>query len=105
VKRDVDEAPPGVKIPVVKAAPALAVKMPAKATGKRVVVRKPVGRRVTPGAATPLEETLEILGASTLTIDEGREVINDSAVRKPVVNRKKGAGGRLSRLLNRLGGG
>ena len=69
------------------------------------MVRKPAGNgRVTPGAAVPLEETLEILGASTLTLDESREVINDNAVRRKVEKKKPAAsGGRLSRLLNRLG--
>jgi hypothetical protein len=59
--------------------------------------------RTAPGASTPLESTLEILGASTLTLDEGREIINDSAVRKPVA-RKATGGNRFSKLLSRLGG-
>ncbi|MEY2855101.1 MAG: hypothetical protein RL030_2233, partial [Pseudomonadota bacterium] len=43
--------------------------------------------------------------ASTLTIDESREVINDSAIRrKPDPKKPEGSGGRLSKLLNRLGG-
>jgi hypothetical protein len=105
VKRDVDDQPAAAKAqppkPAVKPAPKPTAKPAAKATGKRVMVRKPQTRR-NPGAPMPLEETLEILGASTLTLDESREIINDSAIRTPVV--KKGSGGRLSRLLNRLGG-
>ena len=77
-----------------------------KPTGKRVVVRKrpdaPLARTA-PGAATPLESTLEILGASTLTLDEGHEILNDPAVRRPV--EKKPSGNRFSKLLSRLGGG
>lgn len=127
-KRDLDDAPaartavaasrPVPKLgPAKTAAPvktAVAAKsngaVPSKAagrpTGKRVVVRKkpdvPLARTA-PGAPTPLESTLEILGASTLTLDESREIINDSAVRQPV--HKKPSGNRFSKLLSRLGGG
>jgi hypothetical protein len=119
IKRDLGDAtaqPSAAehKAPAVaaKAAPAkiapakTAPKAAGKPTGKRVVVRKPETRgRVTPGASVPLESTLEILGASTLTIDESREVINDSAMRrKPEPKKPEGSGGRLSKLLNRLGG-
>ena len=115
IKRDVDDpdpdAAPKPQKPALTARPAKPAdgkgpKATGKPSGKRVVVRKPAApSRVTPGAAVPLEETLEILGASTLTLDESREIINDSAVRKKVDDKKKnGAGGRLSRLLNRLGG-
>ena len=116
-KRDVDDPDPNAASGQARAAAATVkpVKAPegkgpkatGKPSGKRVVVRKPSApARVTPGAAVPLEETLEILGASTLTIDESREIINDSAIRsKPEPKKKNGAGGRLSRLLNRLGGG
>jgi hypothetical protein len=83
-----------------------APKATGKPTGKRVMVRKrpdaPL-RRAAPGAPTPLESTLEILGASTLTLDESREILNDSAVRKPV-ERKSAGGNRFSKLLSRLGG-
>jgi hypothetical protein len=89
--------------PVLKPAPPKATGRP---TGKRVMVRKrpdaPL-RRAAPGAPTPLESTLEILGASTLTLDESREIINDSAVRKPV-DRKSAGGNRFSKLLSRLSG-
>lgn len=114
IKRDLGDAPaqPGAaerKGPAVAAKPAPATTAPkatGKPTGKRVVVRKPEAKgRVTPGASVPLESTLEILGASTLTIDESREVINDSAMRrKPEPKKPEGSGGRLSKLLNRLGG-
>jgi hypothetical protein len=78
-----------------------------KPTGKRVVVRKrpappPPQQRASPGAPNPLESTLEILGASTLTLDESREIVNDSAVRKPI---EKKPGSRFSKLLSRLSGG
>ncbi|MGC4029448.1 MAG: hypothetical protein QM696_11280 [Steroidobacteraceae bacterium] len=116
VKRDVEDAPAAVqaaqaaakvpaKAPVKPAAKTAAkpVRAPAKPTGKRVVVRKG-SSRVPPGAATPLDQTLEILGASTLTLDESREIINDSAIRTPVSTTKTKKGGRLAKLLNRLGG-
>jgi hypothetical protein len=57
--------------------------------------------RVAPGSVAPLESTLEILGASTLTLDEGRAIINDSAVRKPVDRKNVN---RFSKLLSRLSG-
>lgn len=89
--------------PVAKPVPRPAARIAGKATGKpvgkRVVARKRTPPR--PGAPNPLESTLEILGASTLTLDESREIINDSAVRKPL-DRK--SGGRFARLLNRLSG-
>jgi len=74
-------------------------------TGKRVVVRprppqKPA-RAAAPGAPNPLESTLDILGASTLTLDESREIMNDSAIRKPI---EKKSGSRFSKLLSRLSG-
>lgn len=90
--------------PVAKAAPRVAGKSAGKPTGKRVAVRKrpvQVPGRASPGAATPLDSTLEILGASTLSLDEGRAIINDSAERKPL-DRK--GGNRFSRLLSRLSG-
>ena len=94
-----------VAMPVAAQAPGKTAGKPAgKPTGKRVVVRKrpdaPV--RAAPGAPQPLESTLEILGASTLTIDESREIVNDSAVRKPI---EKKSGSRFAKLLNRLSGG
>jgi hypothetical protein len=114
LKLDLDDKPgakAGVNVPVarpvvkpaVKPAAKPALKVAGKATGKpvgkRVVARKRTPPR--PGAPNPLESTLEILGASTLTLDESREIINDSAVRKPL-DRK--SGGRFARLLGRLSG-
>jgi hypothetical protein len=115
LKLDLDDKPKaGAKVPVAKplagAAGKAAMpvakpvnKVPGKATGKpvgkRVVARKRTPPR--PGAPNPLESTLEILGASTLTLDESRAIINDSAVRQPL-DRKRG--GRFSKLLSRLSG-
>lgn len=73
-------------------------------TGKRVVVRQrpqQPTRAAAPGAPNPLESTLDILGASTLTLDESREIVNDSAIRKPI---EKKSGSRFSKLLSRLSG-
>ncbi len=76
--------------------------------GKRVVVRKrqvdAVIHAKNPGAAAVMESTLEILGASTLSLDDGREVISDALARKPGAG-KKASNGKFSRLLSRLGGG
>lgn len=95
--------------PAAAAAPAAAPVSTGKPTGKRVVARRrpppvPPGKTVSAGVggAEVLESTLEILGASTLSLDEGRQVIHDNAARKPV---EKKSGGRFSRLLSRLGGG
>jgi hypothetical protein len=112
-KLDLDDKPAAVDKVAAKGAGKVAAPVnPAapratgKPTGKRVMVRKrpdaPL-RRAAPGAPTPLESTLEILGASTLTLDESREILNDSAVRKPV-DRKSAGGNRFSKLLSRLGG-
>jgi hypothetical protein len=98
-----DDKPVAAKRDLDDAAPAAAPRMPPKATGrpagKRAVVR-PSAKPSPPGAPQPLESTLEILGASTLTIDESREIINDSAIRK--ARPKKEKAGRFARLLNRL---
>ena len=96
--------------PLVKpAAPVVqpvAGKATGKPSGKRVVVRKrppaAMSSRAAPGAPNPLESTLDILGASTLTLDESREIVNDSAIRKPI---EKKTGSRFSKLLSRLSGG
>ena len=85
--------------------PAAAPRTTGKPTGKRVVVRKrpqQPSRPAAPGAPNPLESTLEILGASTLTLDDSREIVNDSAIRKPL---EKKPGSRFSKLLSRLSGG
>jgi hypothetical protein len=114
LKLDLDDKPAvkaGATVPVAKpvAGPAsraaakpvnkVAGKPTGKPTGKRVVVRKRTPPR--PGAPNPLESTLEILGASTLTLDNTRAVIDDHAVRKPL-DRK--SGGRFAKLLGRLSG-
>jgi hypothetical protein len=99
-KRDLDDVTPAGKAAAAGAKPAPARTTPkatGKAPGKRAVVRRRPGP---PGAPNPLESTLEILGASTLTLDESREIINDSAIRKPVA--KKERTGRFARLLSRL---
>ena len=89
-------------VPVVQAMPGVATGKP---SGKRVVVRKrppaAMSSRAAPGAPNPLESTLEILGASTLTLDESREIVNDSAIRKPI---ERKSGSRFSKLLSRLSG-
>jgi hypothetical protein len=84
-------------------------KVAGKPSGKRVVARpRPAQfkQSYAPGAATPLESTLEILGASTLTLDESqsRAIINDSAIRAPVKKTDNSATGRFVRLLGKLGG-
>lgn len=92
------------------AAPAGAPRATGKPVGKRVVARRrpppvPQGRTVSAGVggAEVLESTLEILGASTLSLDDGgREIITDAAGRKPA--EKKSSGNRFSRLLSRLSG-
>lgn len=92
--------------PAAGAVGATAVKESGKPAGKRVMVRKRPqaagSGRAAPGAPNPLESTLEILGASTLTLDESREIVNDSAIRKPI---EKKSASRFSKLLNRLSGG
>jgi hypothetical protein len=76
---------------------------PAKAPAPRpAAARRPgkVGMRERRGGPT-LEETLEILGASELTIDTGRgEVLNDTGVRHLRVEVQKNSP--FSRLLERL---
>jgi hypothetical protein len=96
--------------PVSRAPVAAAGKATGKPTGKRVVARRrapdaPLDRKVSAGVggAEVLESTLEILGASTLSLDEGRAIVNDATARRPV--EKKSGGNRFSRLLSRLGGG
>ena len=78
-------------------------------TGKRAKLRvaqgtKPVSKRPQHDGPLTLEETLEILGASTLQLDNGRgELLNDAANG----NRKSNAGksqrgSRFGRLIDRL---
>jgi hypothetical protein len=105
-------APPRLVPKAAAAAPAPAAtpgKATGRPTGKRVVARRrapdvPLDRKVSTGVggAEVLESTLEILGASTLSLDDGgRTIVNDAAARKPV---EKKPGSRFARLLSRLGG-
>jgi len=103
-KRDLDDGTAEIAAKTPASAPAApGGKQPPRATGK------PAGKRAVargtrtpspPGAPQPLESTLEILGASTLTIDESREIINDAAARRPPPKKEKP--GRFARLLSRL---
>jgi hypothetical protein len=76
--------------------------------GKRVKLR--VGQGTKPVSKRPqkrplsLEETLEILGASELQVDNGRgELINDSSRRSTArVQKATPSGSRFGRLINRL---
>lgn len=97
-KRDLDDG--GADTPARNEAAKGAPRAAGKAPGKRAVARPPARKPAPPGAPQPLESTLEILGASTLTIDESREIINDAAARRPPP--KKDKPGRFARLLNRL---
>lgn len=99
--------PAGKETPTLRAAAVAAVGMTTRATpGKRAKLRvaqgvKPVSKRPTSNRPLSLEETLEILGAGDLQIDNGRgELMNDAARR----DRKKPtpSGSRFGRLINRL---
>lgn len=92
--------------PAVRAAMA-AVGVSARATpGKRAKLRvaqgtKPVSKRPNHNRPLSLEETLEILGAGELQVDNGRgELLNDASKRE----RKSATpnGSRFGRLINRL---
>jgi hypothetical protein len=77
------------------------------APGKRAKLRAGTGARVQAKAkAKPmtLEETLEILGAGELEVDEGHKaLINDSGVRHLQVEAvKPGKSSRLGKLFERL---
>jgi hypothetical protein len=83
-----------------------AVRATTKVNGKRVAVRKKpdANASTAPGATLVLESTLDILGASTLTIDEGTgKVVGDAIARR--ASAKKPAHGKFSKLLSRLSGG
>ncbi|HEY8509491.1 MAG TPA: hypothetical protein VIL32_14095 [Steroidobacteraceae bacterium] len=90
-----DDTPPPLERPQAKPkAPPPAPKRPPKAGGNRVRARQ----RKTPET---LEETLEILGASELQIDNDRgSLLNDTGVRHLRVEVKKDTA--FSRLLDRL---
>jgi hypothetical protein len=106
-KRDAELSAPKVDG---KVEPSPAIQTPklgvAKATGKRVTVRKSaLHKNGSEGnAKSSLESTLEILGASTLSLDESREIINDPTVRKPLNRKGSGGSSRFGRLLSRLSG-
>jgi hypothetical protein len=76
------------------------------ATGKRAKVRSAQGRPAARPQAMSLEETLEILGANTLEIEQGNgQVLNDSGVRHLRAEiMKSPRGSKLGRLFERLGG-
>jgi hypothetical protein len=93
--------------PTLNPAAIAAVGMTARATpGKRAKLRtapgsKPGGKRVGPNRALSLEETLEILGAGDLQIDNAsRELLNDSMQHDRKTPTPRGS--RFSRLINRL---
>jgi hypothetical protein len=94
---------PGVKAaerPTPKVAVGRTVRQPAAPRAGRTRAAGKVGARTRSGPQT-LEETLEILGASELTIDSGRgESINDSGVRHLRVEVQKNSP--FSKLLERL---
>jgi hypothetical protein len=112
----IDDEPPQIPVPARPAMPARA----AAAKGAQPAPKVAVGRTVLqPSASQPaarararvaarenrgpqtLEETLEILGASQLTIDNGRgETINDTGVRHLRVEVQKNSP--FSKLLERL---
>lgn len=115
-KRDLDSPP--AKVPTVNGAPRpvpakagpgkVAPKPAGKPTGKRAVARKKPERtiKLAPGSGDVLESTLEILGASTLTIDDNKGVvIGDSAARRSSAAAKKPQNNKFAKLLSRLGGG
>jgi hypothetical protein len=100
---DIDEQE--LRLPAARPlAPKPAAKSPARAPGAAAKPRARgagrVGMRERRGGPT-LEETLEILGASELTIDDGRgEILNDTGVRHLRVEVQKNSP--FSRLLERL---
>ena len=101
--------PPAPSAPPARLAAAAAAQLPPKETAGRTPPPIPGKPRVRNPRANPpaargpqtLEETLEILGASQLTIDNGRgENINDSGVRHLRVEVQKNSP--FSKLLERL---
>ena len=76
------------------------------AAGKRAKPRGAQGRPAARPRAMSLEETLEILGANTLEIEQGNgQVLNDSGVRHLRAEiMKTPRGSKLGRLFERLGG-
>jgi hypothetical protein len=92
-------AKPAAK-PMPKVAVGRSVRQPPGAPGERPRMAGKVGARAKSGPQT-LEETLEILGASELTIDSGSgETLNDSGVRHLRVEVQKNSP--FSKLIERL---
>jgi hypothetical protein len=91
-----------------KTPPAAPPPRPARgAPGKRAKLRNPPAAAAAPQKRRPplsLEETLEILGASELKLQDGRDdPLNDTGVRHLGVEAMKGRGGsRFSKLMERL---
>ncbi|MEO7773552.1 MAG: hypothetical protein ABIT36_02350 [Steroidobacteraceae bacterium] len=73
-----------------------------KSVGKRPAVRGRAARGQITGAPHTLEQTLEVLGASTLSIEKSSTIINDSGVRHLDMSIVKKKSSRFSRLLDRL---
>jgi hypothetical protein len=85
-----------------------AVGVSSRATpGKRAKLRvaqgsRPVSKRPSHNRPLSLEETLEILGAGELQVDNGRgELINDAS-RRERKTASTPSGSRFGRLINRL---
>jgi hypothetical protein len=94
--------------PAVRAAmAAVGVSSRASPGGKRAKLRaaqgtRPVSKRPTHNRPLSLEETLEILGAGELQVDNGRgELINDAS-RRERKTATTPSGSRFGRLINRL---
>ncbi|HEV2229901.1 MAG TPA: hypothetical protein VGR86_13195 [Steroidobacteraceae bacterium] len=96
---DVEEQP---QVPVRAPAPVARKPAPAAAPKARARGAGRVGIRERRGGPT-LEETLEILGASELTIENSRgETLNETGVRHLHVEVQKNSNSPFSRLLERL---
>ena len=98
-------SPPGLTAPGLSSIAAGARGAPGKRARLRVAQgTKPVAKRPRHDGPLSLEETLEILGASTLALDQGRgELINDSASRdRSAHSARKPRASRFGRLMDRL---
>ncbi len=101
-KRDLGDAPApvGAKVNLPSTAPLpKTMAIGKKPTGKRVMVRK-----AEPGQSAPLDSTLEMLGADTLTLDDAKALLDDSGLRRraALAPAPKKAGMRFTRLLGAL---
>jgi hypothetical protein len=105
---ELPETPAGKPEPTAATAAAIAaVGMTSRPSpGKRAKLRaapgaKPAAKRPAPNRPLSLEETLEILGAGDLQMEDRRgELLNDSAQHER--KRPAPSGSRFSRLINRL---